>query len=66
MEDANLTTEDFAGIVINDNVNLGDESNPEYYNELYFLRYEEFIALNTMMIKQLQKRINDLERLIEE
>ena len=66
LEDADLTTEDFAGIVIDNDVDLDGENNQEHYDELYFIRYEEFIALNTMMIKQLQKRINDLERLIEE
>ena len=64
LEDADLTTEDFAGIVIDNDIDLDGENNQEHYDELYFIRYEEFIALNTMMIKQLQKRINDLERQI--
>jgi len=61
LKDANLTTEDFAGVVIDHDIDLGDEDNPKKYDELYFLRYEEFIALNTMMIKKLQQEIVSLK-----
>lgn len=62
-----LTTNDFAGIVIDKDIDMGEEwglspDNKTHFKELYSLRYEEFIALNTMMIQKLQKRIEDLER----
>ena len=62
-----LTTNDFAGIVIDKDIDMGEEwglspDNKTHFEELYSLRYEEFIALNTMMIQKLQKRIEDLER----
>jgi len=37
-----------------------------HFDKLYSLRYEEFIALNTMMIQKLQGKINDLERQLAE
>ena len=36
-----------------------------HFDELYSLRYEEFIALNTMMIKVAFKKIADLEQEIK-
>lgn len=62
-----LTTNDFAGIVIDKDIDMGEEwglspDDNTHFEELYSLRYEEFIALNTMMIQKLQKRIEDLER----
>lgn len=73
--DADLTTEDFAGVLIDKDVTIGaDEAGTEedvHYDELYSLRYEEFIALNTAMIQkqakiieEQQKQINDLEERI--
>lgn len=73
--DANLTTEDFAGILKDTDVTIGaDEAGTKedvHYDELYSLRYEEFIALNTAMtqkqakiIEEQQKQINDLEKRI--
>ena len=65
--DAGLTTEDFGGIVKETNVDLpshGDEL--IHYDEAYSLRYEEFIALNTMMIKKQQARIDQLEQIVAE
>ena len=38
----------------------------EYYEELYSLRYEEFIALNTHMIQKLMAQVQSLENEIEE
>jgi len=64
--DSGLTTEDFAGLLIDENVDIGDDEriSPDgktHFDKLYSLRYEEFIALNTMMIQKLQSRIKDLE-----
>lgn len=50
---ANLTTQDFAAFVKNES---GE----------YFLRYEEFIALNTSEIQKLKRRILALENKIKE
>ena len=65
--ESGLTTEDFAGVLIDKNVEIGEDErisldDRKHFDELYSLRYEEFIALNTMMIQKLQKRIEDLER----
>jgi hypothetical protein len=40
------------------------ESESKTYETLYGLRYEEFIALNTMYIKHLEKRIERLEEML--
>ena len=66
-----LTTEDFAGILIDENVDIGEDERMSsdgktHFDKLYSLRYEEFIALNTMMIQKLQGKINDLERQLAE
>lgn len=64
---AGLTTEQFAGVLKDTDVTISaDESGTEedvHYDELYSLRYEEFIALNTMMI---QKQAEQIEQLQEE
>lgn len=52
-----LTTKDFAGFII--------YNDPETNKEKYALRYEEFIALNTHMIQKLYKRIEKLEKCID-
>lgn len=69
LEKAGLTTEDFAGIMIDKEIVISsDESGNDKdvkYDELYSLRYEEFIALNTYMIKKLQNKISVLENKIE-
>ena len=64
--ESGLTTEDFAGILIDENVDIGKDEhistdNKTHFDKLYSLRYEEFIALNTMMIKKLIQRTNELE-----
>ena len=68
--DSGLNTEDFAGIVVEEDVDIDDSylslGGSNHFNKLYSLRYEEFIALNTMMIKKLQERIKDLERQLVE
>ena len=55
--DNGLTTNDFAGFV--------KYIDPESNEEKYALRYEEFIALNTHMIQKLYKRIEELEKRID-
>lgn len=64
-----LTTEEFAGVVIDKNVNIGKDEkisldNQTYFDELYSLRYEEFTALNTLMIQKLKKENEELRELI--
>lgn len=54
-----LTTKDFAGLVINVRE---DPERPEEYG----LRYAEFISLNTYMVQQALRRIEALEKRIEE
>lgn len=69
--DSSLTTEEFAGIVVSD-------VDPQMYSverigydpfegssTQYFLRYEEFIALNTFMIQKLKKEVEELKALIQ-
>lgn len=49
---SNLTNQDFAGLVIQD---MGTEE------ETYFLRYYEFVPLNTWQIQKLKIRVAELE-----
>ena len=55
LETTNLSTQDFAGLII---------AEEEDKTLSYYLRYEEFIALNTWQIQNLKKRIADLENQI--
>lgn len=57
-----LTTQDFAGFVKAQlpNVETGE------IETIYMLRYEEFIALNTLEIQKLNERIDRLESLVKE
>ena len=57
MTEVGLTTEDFGGFC----KDLKENSTDEY---IYGLRYEEFIAINTAKIKQLEQKINELEAII--
>ena len=52
LDKANINSKDFAGLVIFDR---------DTENELWTLRYEEFIALNTAEIQKLKTRIAELE-----
>lgn len=72
LEKAELTSEEFAGLVIDKDItlnpnhdsSLSDEENKLseiHYDKLYSLRYEEFIALNTHMIQKQQAKIQSLE-----
>lgn len=67
-----LTTEQFAGIIIEKDVNmnpdydssLSDEenaANEEHYDTLYSLRYEEFISLLVKKVQDLQNQINEMK-----
>ena len=66
---AGLTTEDFAGVLIDKGVTLSadelGEDEGRYFDEIYSLRYEEFIALNTHMIQKAFKKIYELEHEIK-
>ena len=53
MQDCGITNEEFGGLVIQENGEYG-------------LRYEEFIALQTAAIQNLQKRVEELERRVKE
>lgn len=64
---ANIPLEEFAGLIIDKDVDIGEDEklSPDgttHFDELYSLRYEEFIALNTFMIKRMQKEISDLRQ----
>ena len=68
--DSGLSTEEFAGVVIDKNIDIGEDEriSPDgktHFDKLYSLRYEEFIALNTMMIQKLQKEIQSLQNEIK-
>ena len=52
MKDCDISNEEFGGLVIQDNGKYG-------------LRYEEFIALQTAVIQDLQKKVEDLERRVK-
>lgn len=65
---AGLTTEQFAGILIDKDVTISaDEMGTEedvHFDELYSLRYEEFVSLNTHMIQKQAKEIAELKEII--
>lgn len=67
---AGLSTEDFAGVLIDKDVTISaDEAGAEedvHYDELYSLRYEEFISLNTWQIQKLKRRLAECENVIGE
>lgn len=61
INDSGMTTQDFAGLVRHsqDHEQVGE------YADQYYLRYSEFIALNTHMIQKLMKRVEELEKKLE-
>lgn len=72
--DSGLTTYEFAGICKEELLGYTDQrdgtSCEDYLldrniNEMYTLRYEEFIGLNTLMIQKLLKRVDCLEKQIK-
>ena len=66
LDKAGISTEDFAGLIIETDVIIGEEENQQHYDELYSIRYEEFVMLNTMKIKKLEKRVEVLENALTE
>ena len=71
LTDAGLTTEEFAGILIDRDTNIGEDEviSPDgqtHFDELYSLRYEEFGALYAHMLKKSITRINHLENTVTE
>lgn len=68
LAESHITAEDFAGLVKMHDFEIpadeSGESESKTYETLYGLRYEEFIALNTMYIKYLEKRIERLEEML--
>ena len=55
LEESGLTTQDFAGVVLN---------NPGEEDECWYLRRDEFVALNTWQIQKLKPRVSTLEQTI--
>ena len=68
LEKSGLTTEDFAGILIDRDVTIGaDEMQTDedvHFDELYSLRYEEFGPLYAHMLQKAYKHINEQEQKI--
>ena len=55
--ESGITTDDFAGLV----QSAGLEDAHKEYVDQYYLRYNNFISLNTYMIQKLYRRIEELE-----
>ena len=55
IESAGLTTQDFAGVML---------TNPNTENECWYLRRDEFVALNTWQIQKLKAHVLELENRI--
>ena len=56
LEDAGLTTQDFAGVMLEE---------PGTENECWYLRRDEFVALNTWQIQKLKPRMSAAEEKIK-
>ena len=61
-----LTTQDFAGFIRSIETETDPTSGEEIQVERCYLRYEEFIALNTNEIQKLKKRVTELETQLAE
>jgi hypothetical protein len=65
LTDAGITTEEFAGILIDRDITIcADEAQAQtdqHYDELYSLRYQEFGALYALMLQKGIRRIENLE-----
>ncbi len=57
VEAVGLTTKDFAAVIL---------SEPNTENEMWYLRRDEFVALNTWQIQRCKKRIAELETTVAE
>lgn len=65
--DANIPTEDFGGIIKEKDIWLDiDGQGEKHYADIYSLRYEEFIALNSFAIKRNREVIKELQAQVEE
>ena len=69
---AGLSTQDFGGVVITNEHEVDskgnkilDENGDEIITHKHYLRYPEFIALNTSEIQKLKKRVAELEHTIK-
>lgn len=71
LQNSGLTTEQFAGLVIEKDVTLSHDydssstdednaANEQHYDTLYSLRYEEFISLLVKKVQSLQEQIDQL------
>ena len=62
---AGLTTEEFAGILKDKDITISaDEMGTKediHFDELYSLRYEEFVALNTLMIQKILEKLEGVK-----
>ena len=56
MDKASISTKDFAALVIDKYLNDNNEEVEDWY-----LRYGEFVSLNTWQIQKLKTRVTDLE-----
>ena len=61
IKEGGITTQDFAGLIqLKEKAEMLDG-----YEDQYYLRYENFIALNTHMIQKLMARVAELENKLE-
>lgn len=61
IKEGGITTQDFAGLIqLKEKAEMLDG-----YEDQYYLRYENFIALNTHMIQKLMARVAELESKLE-
>ena len=61
---SNIDTNCFAGIVIQQDVYDPDAPSNTEQSSTYYLRYEEFISLNTWQIQKLKTRVAELEAIV--
>ena len=57
--EAGLSTQDFGAFIKAPKENMTLDADDQYCD--YYLRYDEFISLNTHMIQKLYKRVEELE-----
>lgn len=63
MADCGISTMEFAGLIKEVDVDIDMEGNEElqHFNELYSLRYEEFIGINVKVTQHLLNKVSSLE-----